>query len=87
MKIWLLRIGLGVAVIIALVGIWMMYQCRKKAMKKSGYPFRCSLFNSEPTFLKAQKEYFKLDEDGKCQRVIDYGSRMAFKEVNMNYCR
>lgn len=86
MKTWLIRIGIGVVVIIALVGILKMYQCRKKA-KKSGYPFKCSLFKSEPSFLKAQRQYYKVDEDGKCQRVTDYGNKMSFKEVSMSYCR
>lgn len=86
MKTWLIRIGIGAAIIIILVGWWKMAECRKKA-KKSGQPFRCRLFKSEPNYRMPNKEYYRVDEDGKCQKIIDYGNRMTFKDVPLQYCK
>lgn len=86
MKTWAIRIGIAAGVIIVLVAAWRMDQCRRKA-KRSGNSFRCKLFNSEPIYRQPQREYYKVDEDGKCQKIVDYGNRMTFREVGIQYCK
>lgn len=63
-----------------------MVECRKKA-KISGKPFKCKLFKSEPVYVNPVREYYRIKDDGKCYRIMDYGKRMSFSETSMYNCR
>lgn len=82
---WGIRI-LILAVIVT-VGIiaWQMTECRKKG-KKSGGAFKCKLFKSEPVYLNPVRQYYKVKDDGKCYKIMDYGNRMSFKEADRINC-
>lgn len=83
---WVIRISIFAVLVLVVIFVWQMIDCKKKG-SKSGSAFKCKMFKSEPVYLAPHREYYKIKDDGKCYRIMDYGSRMGFKEVDRHNCR
>lgn len=73
--------GIAAAVIFIL---YKYYQCMRtgNASKKI---FDCGLFRGEPTYIEPGKTDYR-KSGGKCYEVTEYGKRMSYKEVELEFC-
>ena len=80
-KLWVL-----IVLVILVLGFALVQnkKCNKEGARL-GVPFRCKLMDAEPVTLIAEQHYYG-KRDGKCFDIIDYGSNMSFREVNLANC-